>query len=128
MVVPGSTGAPVRGSVVPGDVGKPVRGSTALDGSDGLADGNWLGPVVGGSVPPGIPVVPGSEPGARFVPGNVELPGMVDVPGSVPGIAERRIPWMWQARDLMQKSGLGGQPWKDVGRLKPKDPPARQAA
>jgi hypothetical protein len=48
--------------------------------------------------------------------------------GSVPGIAERRIPWMWQARDLMQKSGLGAQPWKDVGRLKPRDPPVQQAA
>ena len=45
--------------------------------------------------------------------------------GSIPGIAERRIPWMWQARDFLKKRGLGVQPWVDVGRLKPQDPPGR---
>ena len=48
--------------------------------------------------------------------------------GSIPGIAERRIPMMWQALDLMQKAGLRGQPWHDVGRLRPQDPPGRRAA
>jgi hypothetical protein len=43
--------------------------------------------------------------------------------GSLPGIAERRIPMMWQARDLMKRAGLGGQPWTDVGLLRPADPP-----
>lgn len=47
--------------------------------------------------------------------------------GSVPGIAERRIPWMWQARDLMAKTGLGAQPWKNAGRIRPQDPPGLQA-
>ncbi|MYZ47512.1 phytanoyl-CoA dioxygenase [Rhizobiales bacterium L72] len=46
--------------------------------------------------------------------------------GSIPGVAERRIPWMWRARDLMEKAGLGGQPWHDVGRLRPADPPGLQ--
>ena len=45
--------------------------------------------------------------------------------GSVPGIAERRIPWMWEARDFLAKRGLGAQPWQDVGRLRPQDPPGR---
>jgi hypothetical protein len=45
--------------------------------------------------------------------------------GSLPGIAERRIPLMWQARDFMQKTGLGSQPWHDVGKLRPRDPPGR---
>lgn len=48
--------------------------------------------------------------------------------GSIPGIAERRIPMMWQALDLMQKAGLRGQPWRDVGRLRPQDPPGRRVA
>jgi hypothetical protein len=43
--------------------------------------------------------------------------------GSLPGIAERRIPLMWQARDLVERAGLKGQPWRDVGRLRPQDPP-----
>jgi len=47
-------------------------------------------------------------------------------PLSLPGIAERRIPWMWQARDILQKRGLGGQPWRDVGRLRPQDPPGQR--
>ena len=46
--------------------------------------------------------------------------------GSLPGIAERRIPVMWQARDLLQRTGLGSQPWHDVGRLRPQDPPGRR--
>jgi hypothetical protein len=48
--------------------------------------------------------------------------------GSIPGIAERRIPLMWQARDLMKRTGLGGQPWNDVGRLRPQDPPGLRVA
>ena len=48
--------------------------------------------------------------------------------GSIPGIAERRIPLMWRARDLMQRTGLGGQPWSDVGRLRPQDPPGLRVA
>ena len=48
--------------------------------------------------------------------------------GSIPGIAERRIPMMWRTLDLMQKAGLRGQPWQDVGRVKPQDPPGRRAA
>ena len=48
--------------------------------------------------------------------------------GSLPGIAERRILLMWRARDLLQKSGLGSQPWHDVGKLRPQDPPGRIAA
>jgi hypothetical protein len=46
--------------------------------------------------------------------------------GSLPGIAERRIALMWQARDLLQRAGLGGQPWVAVGRVRPQDPPARR--
>jgi hypothetical protein len=46
--------------------------------------------------------------------------------GSLPGIAERRIPLMWQARDVLQRTRLGSQPWHDVGRLRPKDPPGRR--
>lgn len=44
-------------------------------------------------------------------------------PGSVPGIAERRIGWMWRARDLAERAGLGGNAWRDVGPLRPLDPP-----
>jgi hypothetical protein len=47
--------------------------------------------------------------------------------GSVPGIAERRIPLMWQARDFLQRTGLGSQPWRDVGKLRPQDPPGQRA-
>ena len=49
-------------------------------------------------------------------------------PFSMPGLAERRIPFLWQARDALWKRGLIGQPWKDVGRLRPQDPPGRPAA
>lgn len=45
---------------------------------------------------------------------------------SIPGIAERRIPMMWRALDLMKKAGIRGQPWHDVGKLRPPDPPGRQ--
>jgi hypothetical protein len=48
--------------------------------------------------------------------------------GSIPGIAERRIPVMWRTLDLMQKAGIRGQPWHDVGRLRPQDPPGRRVA
>jgi hypothetical protein len=47
---------------------------------------------------------------------------------SMPGLAERRIPFVWQVRDSMAKRGLMSQPWKDVGRLRPQDPPGRQVA
>lgn len=44
-------------------------------------------------------------------------------PWSIPGIAERRIPFVWDVRDFLHGKGLMAQPWKDVGRLKPQDPP-----
>jgi hypothetical protein len=40
----------------------------------------------------------------------------------LPGIAERRVPWMWAARDRLRR--YIGQPWRDVGRRRPADPPA----
>ena len=50
-------------------------------------------------------------------------------PGSIPGIAERRIPFLWQARDFLDsEAGWLGQPWKDVGTLRPQDPPGRRSA
>jgi hypothetical protein len=49
-------------------------------------------------------------------------------PGSIPGIAERRIPAMWAALDLMHRAGIRGQPWQDVGKLRPQDPPGRRVA
>jgi hypothetical protein len=49
-------------------------------------------------------------------------------PLSLPGLAERRIPWMWQARDFLERRGLGFQPWRDVGRLRPQDPPGLRVA
>jgi hypothetical protein len=48
--------------------------------------------------------------------------------GSLPGVAERRIAWSWKARDLIERAGLGGHAWRDVGRIKPQDPPGRRAA
>ncbi|GGE88961.1 phytanoyl-CoA dioxygenase family protein [Sphingomonas prati] len=39
-----------------------------------------------------------------------------------PGIAERRVPLMWAARDRLKK--IIGQPWRDVGRKRPADPAA----
>jgi hypothetical protein len=48
--------------------------------------------------------------------------------GSLPGLAERRIPLLWQARDFLDRSGVMGQPWKDVGKLRPRDPPVRRVA
>ncbi len=47
---------------------------------------------------------------------------------SLPGLAERRIPFLWDARDFLHRRGLVSQPWKDVGRLRPQDPPGRRAA
>jgi len=38
-------------------------------------------------------------------------------PLSRPGLAERRIPWLWAARDRL--AGMIGQPWADVGRRLP---------
>ncbi len=46
--------------------------------------------------------------------------------GSLPGIAERRVPWMWRTHDVLHRWGLGRQPWHPVGRLKPQDPPGRK--
>lgn len=37
-------------------------------------------------------------------------------PSSIPGIAERRIPWLWAARDRLEP--LIGQPWRDVGPMR----------
>ncbi len=42
---------------------------------------------------------------------------------SRPGLAERRIPFVWDVRDYLHKKGLMSQPWQDVGVLKPQDPP-----
>ena len=36
---------------------------------------------------------------------------------SLPGLAERRIPWLWAARDRWRK--WVGQPWQDVGQIRP---------
>ena len=36
---------------------------------------------------------------------------------SLPSIAERRIPWLWAARDRLEP--WLGQPWRDVGRKRP---------
>jgi hypothetical protein len=47
---------------------------------------------------------------------------------SRPGLAERRIPFVWQVRDSLNKRGLLNQPWKDVGRVRPQDPPGRPVA
>jgi hypothetical protein len=58
---------------------------------------------------------------------NPFLPWTGFDPWSIPGLAERRIPFLWQARDFMQRRGLMGQPWKDVGLLRPRDPPVRRA-
>lgn len=49
-------------------------------------------------------------------------------PFSIPGLAERRIPFVWQVRDALHRRGLLSQPWKDVGRLRPQDPPGRRVA
>jgi hypothetical protein len=46
---------------------------------------------------------------------------------SMPGLAERRIPFVWRVRDSLGKRGLISQPWKDVGRIRPQDPPGRRA-
>jgi len=46
---------------------------------------------------------------------------------SLPGLAEHRIPVMWQSLDFLNKYHLSGQPWKPVGTLKPQDPPPGRA-
>lgn len=43
-------------------------------------------------------------------------------PTSLPGIAERRVPWLWTARDWL--ASIVGQPWRDVGIGSPGDPDA----
>ena len=45
---------------------------------------------------------------------NPFLPWVGLDPSSIPGIAERRVPWLWAARDRLEP--LIGQPWRDVGR------------
>lgn len=40
-------------------------------------------------------------------------------PLSAPGLAERRIPWMWSGRDRLAR--FVGQPWRDVGLRRPGD-------
>jgi hypothetical protein len=47
-------------------------------------------------------------------------------PLSLPGLAERRVPWMWRIGDRL--AGLVGQPWRPVGRRTPGEAPARAAA
>ncbi len=49
-------------------------------------------------------------------------------PWSIPGLAERRIPFLWQARDFLERKGIMGQPWKPVGRIRPQDPPGSRSA
>lgn len=41
-------------------------------------------------------------------------------PFSLPGLAERRVPLMWAARD--RYASLVGQPWRDIGLSTPGDP------
>ncbi|WP_419826127.1 phytanoyl-CoA dioxygenase family protein [Sphingomonas sp.] len=43
-------------------------------------------------------------------------------PFGVPGIAERRVRWMWAVRDRLAGAGLIGQPWRDVGLRTPAEP------
>lgn len=52
--------------------------------------------------------------GNPFVPWA--LPGL----SGIPGIAERRVGWMWSARDRL--AGVMGQPWRPVGLRRPADP------
>jgi hypothetical protein len=40
-------------------------------------------------------------------------------PLSLPGLAERRIPLMWQALDLVERLGIANNPWRDVGWKRP---------
>jgi hypothetical protein len=49
-------------------------------------------------------------------------------PWSIPGLAERRIPFVWDVRDYLHSKGLMNQPWKAVGRVRPQDPPGLPAA
>jgi hypothetical protein len=49
-------------------------------------------------------------------------------PWSIPWFAERRIPFVWDVRDYLHKKGWLNQPWKDVGLLKPQDPPGLPVA
>lgn len=46
-------------------------------------------------------------------------------PLSLPGLAERRVPLMWEALDFLKDRGFARyQPWAKVGPLRPQDPPA----
>jgi hypothetical protein len=49
-------------------------------------------------------------------------------PWSRPGLAERRIPFVWDVRDYLHSKGWMNQPWKDVGKLRPQDPPGLPVA
>jgi hypothetical protein len=40
-------------------------------------------------------------------------------PWSIPALRDRRIAWMWHARDRLEK--MIGQPWRDIGRHAPGD-------
>ncbi len=50
---------------------------------------------------------------------NPFLPWLGGDPSSLPGIAERRVPLVWLARDRLAK--WIGQPWQPVGRRRPVD-------
>lgn len=41
----------------------------------------------------------------------------------LPGVAQRRIGWMWRLRDRLER--WTGQPWHDVGLKRPGDPPGK---
>ncbi len=50
---------------------------------------------------------------------NPFLPWLGGDPLSIPGIAEKRVGWLWSFRDRFEKTI--GQPWQDVGRRRPMD-------
>ena len=52
--------------------------------------------------------------------GNPFLPWALPGLGDIPGIAERRIGWMWRAKDRWAR--WLGQPWRAVGLKRPGDP------
>ena len=51
---------------------------------------------------------------------NPFLPWTGGDPLSLPGLAERRVPWLWGARDRL--APWLGQPWADVGLNRAIDP------
>lgn len=48
---------------------------------------------------------------------NPFLPWLGADPLSLPGIAERRVGWLWGARDAFER--LAGQPWRRAGKRRP---------